>query len=105
MRHLLEERKERLAAVNGTWTSPVYVREPAFQAYSILRVGYSALPIVAGADKFFHLLANWNQSLSPAVYAMIGGRVRGFMDSVGVVEIAAGVLVAIKPRWGGPFVG
>ena len=105
MRNLLSERKVHAPSLLGASASPVYVREPAFQAFTILRVGYAALPIIAGADKFFHVLTNWNQYLAPAVYAMIGGRVRGFMDLVGLVEISAGVLVAAKPRWGGPVVG
>ena len=104
MRHLLEERKTHVAA-NGALISPVYVREPAFQAFAILRVGYAALPIIAGADKFFHVLTNWNQYLAPAVYSLIGGHVRGFMDLVGLIEISAGILVAVRPRWGSPVVG
>ena len=102
--HLLE-RRERMAAAVGVPTAPVYVREPAYQAFSILRAGFAALPIIAGVDKFFHVLTNWNQYVAPAVYSMIGGHVRGFMDLVGLVEISAGVLVAVKPRYGSPVVG
>ena len=105
MRHLVAERKPHIVSLNGSPSSPAYVREPAFQAFTILRVGYAALPIIAGADKFFHMLVNWNQYLAPAVYSLIGGHVRGFMHLVGIVEISAGVLVAIKPRWGSPVVG
>ena len=105
MRHIISERRERLAAAAGAPLAPVYVRGPAFQAFSILRVGFAALPIIAGADKFFHLLANWSQYLAPALASHLGGHVGGFMHLVGLVEISAGVLVAAKPRWGAPVVG
>jgi uncharacterized membrane protein YphA (DoxX/SURF4 family) len=105
MRNLLAERKAHVVTFNGAPSSPVYVREPAFQAFAILRVTFAALSIAAGAEKFFHALAYWDQFLSPRVFTLIGGRVRGFMDLVGLVEISAGVLVAIKPRWGAPIVG
>jgi len=105
MRNLLAERKAHIVTFNGAPASPVYVREPAFQAFVILRVAFAALTIVAGADKFFHALANWNLYMSSFVFTLIGGRVRGVMDLVGLVEISAGLLVAIKPRWGAPVVG
>jgi|SRR6185312_2638835 len=107
MRHLLQrpETRERLTPGVSVPPGPVYVREPSFQAFSILRVGFAALPILAGADKFFHLLTDWNQYVSPALFHAVGGRVRGFMDLVGVIEMAAGVLVAARPRWGSAIVG
>jgi hypothetical protein len=104
MRHLLE-RPQRLAAAVGAPPAPVYVREPAFQAFAILRFGYAALPILAGADKFFHVLVNWNQYLAPIVFSLLRGHVRGFMELVGLVEMATGVLVAVRPRWGSAVVG
>jgi hypothetical protein len=109
MRHLLLHRpasRERLApSATGVPPGPVYVREPAFQAFSIMRAGFTALPIIAGADKFFHLLVNWDQYLAPVVARIIGGHVRGFMDLVGVIEMAAGLLVAVRPRLGSAVVG
>ena len=104
MRHSLE-RRQRLAAAVGAPPAPVYVREPAYQAFAILRAGYAALPILAGTDKFFHALTNWNQYLAPAIFALIRGHVRGFMDLVGVLEISAGFLAAARPRWGSAVVG
>lgn len=78
---------------------------PAYQAYRILHVGFVVAPIVAGLDKFLHLLCNWDQYLAPwiANLSPIGGH--NLMLAAGVVEIAAGVLVAIKPRLGAPIVG
>jgi uncharacterized membrane protein YphA (DoxX/SURF4 family) len=77
---------------------------PAFQAYQILRAGFTAAPILAGLDKFFHLLTNWDQYLAPWISHLspIGGH--GLMLAAGVIEIAAGIMVALKPRLGAPIV-
>jgi hypothetical protein len=74
--------------------------QPAYQAYVILYVGFIALPILAGLDKFFHLLVNWDQYLAPWVTQLIPVSGHTFMLMVGVIEIAAGVLVALWPRIG-----
>jgi uncharacterized membrane protein YphA (DoxX/SURF4 family) len=77
---------------------------PAYQAYQILHVGFTVAPVVAGLDKFFHLLVNWDQYLAPWIARLspIGGH--DLMLVVGTVEITAGILVAIKPRLGAPIV-
>jgi hypothetical protein len=106
MRNLLHrDPREHLASAVGAPLPPVYVREPAFQAFSILRAGFSALPILAGTDKFFHVLTNWNQFLAPVLQSLVRGHVRGFMNLVGLFEIAAGFLVAVRPRLGSAVVG
>jgi uncharacterized membrane protein YphA (DoxX/SURF4 family) len=73
---------------------------PAYQAYQILRVGFVVAPIIAGLDKFSHLLVNWDMYLAPVIARLspIGGH--GLMLLVGVIEIVACILVAIKPRIG-----
>ena len=73
---------------------------PAYQAYQILHLGFVVAPIVAGLDKFFHLLVNWDMYLAPAIANLspIGGH--GLMLVIGVIEIVAGLLVAFKPRIG-----
>ena len=73
---------------------------PARQAYQILHLGFAVLPIVAGLDKFFHMLVNWDQYLSPLVNNLLGGNGHTFMLAVGVIEIVAGLLVAMRPRIG-----
>ena len=105
MRHVLQHPESRVTPGVNVPPGPVYVREPAFQAFSILRAGFAALPIIAGADKFLHLLTDWNQYVAPIVARIVGGHVAAFMDVVGVVEIAAGVVVAARPRWGSALVG
>jgi uncharacterized membrane protein YphA (DoxX/SURF4 family) len=74
------------------------VSRPAHQAFSILRLGFAALPILAGADKFFHLLTDWDKYLSPFVSNLVGGNGHMFMLAVGVIEIVAGIGVLLKPR-------
>jgi hypothetical protein len=71
---------------------------PAYEAYQILRVGFIVAPIVAGLDKFFHVLVNWDQYLPPFVNRMVGGHGHELMLVAGVVEIVAGVGVFFKPR-------
>lgn len=79
--------------------SPAATR-PAYQAFLILHAGFVALPILAGLDKFFHLLVNWDQYLAPVVTRLIPVSGHTFMLVVGVIEVAAGVLVAVRPRIG-----
>jgi uncharacterized membrane protein YphA (DoxX/SURF4 family) len=74
--------------------------DPIYQGYQILHIGFTIAPIVAGIDKFLHLLTNWDSYVAPAMARMLPVSVHGFMLAVGVVEIIAGVLVAIKPRIG-----
>jgi hypothetical protein len=73
---------------------------PARQAYHILHLGFVAAPVIAGLDKFAELLVDWDQYLAPPVARMLGGASHGFMLVVGIVEIVAGLLVAIRPRIG-----
>jgi hypothetical protein len=79
-------------------------REPEYQAYTLLHVGFVAAPVIAGIDKFLHLLVDWNIYASHAFAAVFGGNVPLMMHIVGVVEIVAGVIVALRPRVGGLIV-
>ena len=72
----------------------------AHQAYTILKFGFTIAPIIAGLDKFFNLLVDWTQYLTPLVPAWTGINPATFMMAVGVVEIIAGIAVAIKPKFG-----
>jgi uncharacterized membrane protein YphA (DoxX/SURF4 family) len=58
-----------------------------------LRLTFGLVPIVAGLDKYFNLLTNWEQYLSPAIPGLLHLSPTAFMHIVGVIEIAAGVLV------------
>jgi hypothetical protein len=82
-------------------TSTEIRQGPAYQAYQVLHLGFTVAPILAGADKFFHLLVNWDQYLAPWVAGLLPFSGHTFMLIVGVIEVVAGILVAIKPRIGG----
>ena len=71
---------------------------PAYHAYRILHFGLVVAPILAGLDKFFHLLVNWDQYLPDVVAKMSPIPAHTLMLVVGVIEIVAGIGVAIKPR-------
>lgn len=78
------------------------LHRPSHQAYQILHFGFTVAPILAGLDKFFNLLTNWEQYLAPVVSHVVPAHT--FMMIVGVIEIAAGLLVLFKPRFGGYLV-
>ena len=71
---------------------------PSAEAYHILHIGFTAVPVIAGLDKFANLLVNWEQYLAPAVTRAIGGYSHEFMLVVGLIEIVAGIGVALKPK-------
>lgn len=73
---------------------------PAYQSYLMLLTGFTVLPIIAGIDKFFHLLVNWDEYLAPLATQILPVSGHTFMLAVGVIEVAAGLLVAVRPRIG-----
>src|SRR3954466_15599501 len=74
---------------------------PAHQAYRVLHFGFVVAPLVAGLDKFTNLLVDWQQYLAPVFPQMLGISKATFMMGVGVIEIAAAVLVLLAPAIGG----
>jgi uncharacterized membrane protein YphA (DoxX/SURF4 family) len=73
--------------------------EPAYGAFLILWVGFAVLPFVMGLDKFANLLTNWEGYLAPWVVSLLPFSASTAMHLVGVVEIVAGILVALRPRY------
>lgn len=73
----------------------------ARQVFWLLRGGFTLLPIVFGLDKFANVLAAWSRYLAPWIDGLVPGSAHQAMLAVGVVEIAAGLLVAVAPRIGG----
>ena len=71
------------------------------QANRLLQVGFVALLVVAGVDKFPQLLVNWDKYLAPSIARRLPVTGHPFMLAVGVAEIVAGIVVAIAPRYGG----
>jgi uncharacterized membrane protein YphA (DoxX/SURF4 family) len=76
------------------------VSAAAYQAYTLLRIGFAVLPIVFGIDKFANVLVNWEQYLAPWINDIVPGSATSAMYAVGVVEILAGLAVLLKPRYG-----
>ena len=73
---------------------------PAYQAYQLLYLGFIVAPLIAGLDKFTHFLTNWDMYLAPVVAGLLPVSAHTFMLFVGVVEIGAAALVALRPRIG-----
>ncbi len=80
---------------------PVRSTTSLARIWSVLRFTYGLVPIVAGLDKFTNLLVNWESYLNPAIMGMIPVSGRTIMAVVGCVEIAAGIIVLVRPRLGG----
>ncbi|GAA2900623.1 DoxX family membrane protein [Pseudonocardia halophobica] len=73
----------------------------ARQAFWLLRTGFTVAPILFGLDKFVGLLTDWDRYLAPQIDGLLPGTAHQAMLAVGVVEILAGILVAVLPRVGG----
>ena len=74
------------------------------QVFLVLRIGFTALPILFGLDKFANVLTDWTKCLAPQIDSIVPGTAHQAMLAVGVVEIVAGLVVAVLPRFGGPLV-
>lgn len=74
------------------------------QAYQILHLGFTVLPILAGLDKFFEVLADWDRYLAPLFPQLLSISPETLMSLVGIIEIVAGLVVFFKPRLGGYLV-
>ncbi len=78
-------------------STEVSVRNPALQAYFLLRVGFTTAPILFGLDKFFNFMVYWPHYLAPWINNIMPGTAQQFMYFVGAVEIAAGLAVGLLP--------
>src|SRR2546423_8575956 len=76
----------------------VISESPAHQAFRILQFGFTVAPILAGLDKFFHLLVNWDQYLPGVVAGILPPPPHTLMLVVGVVEIVVGIGGVLIPR-------
>ena len=91
-----------MATVTTNYQShaPVITASKTDRVISILQWTYGLLPIAAGADKFMHILTDWNKYLAPIVTDVIPMSPNAFMNIVGLIEIVAGVIVFFRPRLG-----
>ncbi|MGW7645251.1 hypothetical protein [Streptomyces bobili] len=94
-----------MSSVTTTTTSTAPRRalftDPGYQAFVILRTGFTVAPILFGLDKFANLLVDWPTYLAPWINDIVPGSAQAAMYAVGVIEIVAGVAVALAPRFGG----
>lgn len=93
------------AAATGSLSARERIKtDPTFQAFWLLRIGFTVAPILFGVDKFFHLLTNWDKYLAPWVNDLVPGTAHQAMYAVGAIEIVAGFAVLFVPRFGGYLV-
>lgn len=78
--------------------------EPDRQAYVLLHTVFTVAPILFGLDKFTNILADWTVYLAPVATSVVPLPAHAIMYMVGMVEIIAGVVVAVRPRIGSVIV-
>ncbi len=93
--------ESRLVPVRSDVTD---LSDPVNQAFWLLRIGFTIAPILFGIDKFAHVLVNWDKYLAPEFVDVFHLQAHTLMFGVGVIEIVAGVVVALRPRFGGYMV-
>ncbi len=74
--------------------------DPAYQAFLLLRTVFTVAPILFGLDKFTNILVDWPIYLAPWITDIVPGTAQQAMYAVGVIEVVAGIAVAIAPRFG-----
>ena len=90
-----------MAIHRDTSTAPLATASASREAFLLLRTVFTVAPILFGLDKFLGLLTDWTRYLAPQIDALVPGTAHQAMLAVGVVEIVAGLVVAVRPRIGG----
>src|SRR4051812_39535501 len=94
----------RPTAATTTATTATDISNPVFQAFWLLRIGFTVAPILFGLDKFLNWLVDWRIYLAPQLNDVIPGNAHQAMLAIDVVEIVAGLVVALRPKFGGYLV-
>jgi hypothetical protein len=76
------------------------VDNPVFQSFWLLRIAFTVAPILFGADKFAHVMTNWDKYLAPEFVDLLNVQAHTLMYVVGAIEIVAGLVVLVRPRFG-----
>ena len=87
----------------ATTTRPIHASRTevgADRAFLLLRTVFTIAPIAFGLDKFAGLLTDWEQYLAPWINDFVPGTAHQAMLAVGVIEVVAGIAVALVPRYG-----
>jgi len=87
-----------------TRSAAAWRTNPVAQAFWLLRIGFTVAPILFGLDKFAHVLVDWDRYLAPEFADVLPWTTHELMYAVGVIEIVAGLVVALRPRFGGYLV-
>jgi hypothetical protein len=88
-------------SVTGTSTiERIRTAEPGYQAFWMLRIAFTVAPILFGIDKFANVMVHWPKYLAPWINDIVPGTAQQAMYAVGVIEIVAGIVVFVKPRYG-----
>ncbi len=90
----IDRNKGHVLSEAHDWSNPV------FQAFTLLRIAFTVAPILFGLDKFAHVLVNWDIYLAPRLDRIIPGTAHQAMYAVGAIEIVAGLVVALRPKYG-----
>lgn len=75
-----------------------FQKDQGYQAFRLLQIVFVVAPILAGLDKFFYLLTNWSNYISPLALRVINYHDRGFMMIAGIIEIIAGIGIILRPK-------
>jgi hypothetical protein len=95
----MEHSLDRFADLEVAAETETTDAEPAsYRAYQILRAAFTLIPVVAGVDKFFHFLVDWDKYLPPAADRLTSGHGHELMLAAGILEIVAGVGIWLRPR-------
>lgn len=92
------------STVHRPATGPTISAKGAQRAFLLLRTVFTIAPIAFGLDKFTNLLTDWPGSLAPWIDGIVPGDAQQAMYLIGVIEIVAGIVVALKPRYGAMLV-
>jgi uncharacterized membrane protein len=85
-------------------TTPSLANDGNRRAYLLLRTVFTVAPILFGLDKFANVMTDWEKYLAPWINDLVPGSAHTAMLIVGVIEIVAGLAVAVAPRFGGYLV-
>jgi hypothetical protein len=85
---------------HGGTLAQIRAAEPGYQAFWMLRIAFTVAPILFGIDKFANVMVHWPKYLAPWINNIVPGTAQQAMYAVGVIEIVAGLVVLVKPRYG-----
>ena len=95
---------QRMARPAVAPTADARLDNPAYQAFWLLRIGLTVAPILFGLDKFAHALVDWDIYLAPEFSDLFNAEAHTLMYFVGAIEVLAGLVVLVRPRFGGYLV-